>query len=93
VGTNTGTSALAGGTAIGTGEGWKRAVHKLCQFASTKEALRTVVADPKLPEQDRSCLPWGIPTQERLRECRVAHSKHIKLVNFDQSRFLQFQHH
>ena len=55
-----------------------------------------MVADPKLPEQDCSpanCLARGIPTQERLRECRVAQPKHIKLVNFGQSRFFQFQHH
>jgi len=55
-----------------------------------------VVADPMLPEQDCSpvaCLLRGIPTQERLRECKVAQPEHIKLVNFDQSRFFQFQHH
>ena len=53
-----------------------------------------MVADPMLPEQDCSpaaCLPRGIPTQERLKECKVAQPEHIKLVNFDQSRFLQFQ--
>jgi len=53
-----------------------------------------VVADPMLPEQDCSpaaCLPRGIPTQERLRECKVAQPEHIKSVNFDQSRFCQFQ--
>ena len=53
-----------------------------------------MVADPMLPAQDCSpadCLPRGIPTQERLRECRVAQPKHIKLVNFHQSRFFQFQ--
>ena len=55
-----------------------------------------MVADPMPPKQDCSpaaSLPMGIPTQERLRECRVAQPKHIKLVNFDQSRFFQFQHH
>ena len=55
-----------------------------------------MVTDPMLPEQDCSpaaCLPRGKPTQERLRECRVAQPKHIKLVNFDQSRFFHFQHH
>ena len=48
-----------------------------------------------LPEQDFSPAagsPRGIPTQERLRECRVAQSEHIRLVNFEQSRFFQFQH-
>ena len=30
VGTNTGTLALAGGTAVGTGERWKGAGRKLC---------------------------------------------------------------
>ena len=30
VGTNTGTLALTGGTAVRTGERWKRAVRKLC---------------------------------------------------------------
>ena len=30
VDTNTGTWALAGGTAAGTGERWERAVRKLC---------------------------------------------------------------
>ncbi len=38
VGTNTGTQALAGGKAIGTGERWGLVDRKLCQFAGTKEA-------------------------------------------------------
>lgn len=53
-----------------------------------------MVADPMLPEQDCSpaaCLPRGIPTKERSKECKVAQPEHIKLVNFDQSRFFQFQ--
>lgn len=53
-----------------------------------------MVADPMLLKQDCSpaaSLPMGIPTQERLRECRVAQPEHIRLVNFHQSRFFQFQ--